>query len=102
MSGRRKVGGSKPGEKRGNAGKGRKSGVPNKVTKALKDMILGALDAAGEEVEPGGGGQAYLVTQARENPVAFLSLVGKVLPQDIQASVAHTLTSRTVEVPVDE
>ena len=30
----------KPG---GNAGKGRKAGVPNKLTKDLKAMILGAL-----------------------------------------------------------
>lgn len=37
--------GSKPGERRG----GRQAGTPNKVTKALKDMILGALDEAGGE-----------------------------------------------------
>jgi hypothetical protein len=42
------------------------------VTAELKDLILGALDDA--------GGQAYLATQAKENPGAFLSLVGKVLP----------------------
>jgi hypothetical protein len=40
----------KPG---GNAGKGRKAGVPNKLTKDLKAMILGALSDA--------GGQSYLV-----------------------------------------
>lgn len=58
-----------------NAGKGRKKGVPNKVTKALKDMILGALDDA--------GGQDYLAEQAKQNPAAFMTLVGKVLPLDI-------------------
>lgn len=62
-----------------NAGKGRKKGSKNKVTKALKDMILGALDDA--------GGQAYLMKQAKENPGAFLTLIGKVLPQDIKAAV---------------
>lgn len=55
-----------------NAGKGRVKGVPNKVTKALKAMILGALDDA--------GGQQYLATQATANPAAFMTLVGKVLP----------------------
>jgi hypothetical protein len=40
--------------------------------KALKDMILGALSDA--------GGQVYLEKQAHENPVAFMSLIGKVLP----------------------
>lgn len=58
-----------------NAGKGRVKGVPNKVTKQLKDMILGALDKS--------GGEAYLVKQAGENPTAFLTLVGKVLPIDM-------------------
>jgi len=58
-----------------NAGKGRKAGTPNKVTKQLKDMILGALDEA--------GGLNYLVAQAHDNPNAFLTLVGKVLPLDV-------------------
>ena len=60
----------------GNKGKGRKPGIPNKVTKALKDMILGALDDA--------GGQAYLQEQANKNPGPFLSLIGKVLPMDVR------------------
>lgn len=54
---------------------GRKRGTPNKVTKDLKDMILGALEAA--------GGEKYLKTQAKESPAAFLGLVGKVLPKDL-------------------
>jgi len=51
---------------------GRKKGVPNKFTGELKEMILLALDEA--------GGKGYLVTQATQNPTAFLTLVGKVLP----------------------
>ena len=51
---------------------GRKKGTPNRMTKELKEMILGALDEA--------GGQAYLLAQAKENPNAFLTLIGKVLP----------------------
>lgn len=60
------------------AGMGRKRGVPNKFTRALKDLILGAL----AEV----GGQAYLVEQARANPATFLTLVGKVLPLQVKAA----------------
>ena len=56
----------------GNAGKGRPKGAPNKMTKQLKEMILSALDRA--------GGESYLVRQADENPTAFLTLIGKVLP----------------------
>lgn len=63
--------GSKPGERRG----GRQKGTPNKVTGALKDMILQALDGA--------GGVAYLQQQATANPTAFLTLVGKVLPLQV-------------------
>jgi hypothetical protein len=55
---------------------GRQKGTPNKMTKALKDMILGALEAK--------GGQEYLELQADKNPVAFLNLVGKVLPTTLQ------------------
>lgn len=45
---------------------------PNKITKQLKDLILGALADV--------GGQEYLAKQARENPGPFLTLIGKVLP----------------------
>jgi len=58
-----------------NAGVGRKAGVPNKNTTALKDMILKALD--------GVGGEAYLRERAIDNPTAFLTLVGKVLPLQV-------------------
>jgi len=57
---------------------GRKKGVPNKITKALKEMILGALDEA--------GGQEYLKKQAIANPVAFMALLGKVLPAEIKGA----------------
>lgn len=71
------IGGGKPGP-------GRKAGVPNKNTTALKDMILGALEAAGDALKKDGGGQAYLAHQAQENPSAFMALIGKVLPTTIQ------------------
>jgi hypothetical protein len=58
-----------------NAGKGRVKGVPNKVTKAVKEMILAALDKA--------GGEDYLLEQSEKNPNAFLQLVGKVLPLQV-------------------
>jgi hypothetical protein len=63
--------GSKPGERRG----GRQKGTPNRETKALRELILGALEE--------NGGQDYLTAQARQNPVAFLTLLGKVLPMTL-------------------
>jgi len=58
---------------------GRAKGTPNKTTAELKEMILKALDNA--------GGETYLTTQAHANPQAFLTLVGKILPKDINANV---------------
>ena len=55
-----------------NAGKGRPKGSLNKVTADVKAMVLQALNDA--------GGAEYLLLQARDNPNAFLTLVGKVLP----------------------
>ena len=57
------------------SGAGRKKGVPNKVTADIKAMVLGALDRA--------GGEEYMLEQAKSNPNAFLTLVGKVLPTQI-------------------
>ena len=51
---------------------GRQKGTPNKVTGELRQMILNCLDNC--------GGVEYLQRQADENPTAFLTLVGKVLP----------------------
>jgi hypothetical protein len=60
-------------------GPGRPKGVPNKVTSELKAMILGALDEA--------GGKEYLVQQAKENPNAFMTLVGKYIPAEVNAKL---------------
>jgi hypothetical protein len=56
---------------------GRPKGTKNKATAALKEMILQALDGA--------GGVTYLQRQAKDNPNAFLTLVGKVLPLQVGA-----------------
>lgn len=69
----------KVGASTGNRGKGRVKGVPNKTTGALKDMILQALDQS--------GGVAYLMEQAALNPTAFMTLVGKVLPLQVNADI---------------
>ena len=72
------------------AGKGRPKGSQNKATKALKDMILGALDDA--------GGQDYLRRQSIENPTAFMTLIGKVLPTTINADVNGDLKTTVINV----
>lgn len=59
------------------AGKGRPKGVTNKITKEVKEMVAEALNKA--------GGVDYLVEQAEENPKAFLSLVGRIVPLQVNA-----------------
>src|SRR6516162_11838442 len=55
-----------------NAGRGRELGSKNKLSGQVKDMILAALDQV--------GGVDYLVKRAQDQPVAFMALLGKVLP----------------------
>jgi hypothetical protein len=83
MPQRSKVVGSAEKRKPPNAGKGREKGVPNKVTRELKDMILGALDQA--------GGIDYLHERAADprTASAFLSLVGKTLPLTVKGTGAN-------------
>jgi hypothetical protein len=69
---------------------GRVKGTPNKATADIKAMIIGALDKK--------GGIKYLVQQADENPVAFLGLVGKVLPMTVQGDADNPIqTTITVK-----
>lgn len=65
------------------AGIGRKKGVLNKFTGTIKDMVEQALNNA--------GGVAYLTKQADDNPVAFMGLVGKLLPKNVDVQVTHSL-----------
>ncbi len=53
--------------------------MPNKNTTQLKDAILQAATEEGN-----GSLTAYLRQQAREQPAAFMSLLSKVLPLQLQ------------------
>ena len=68
-------------------GGGRVKGVPNKINGDIKAMIFGALN----EADPAGG-QGYLKKQALANPVAFMGLVGKVIPSEVKADVKGAMT----------
>lgn len=63
---------------------GSRKGIPNKNTKAIKDMILQALSDA--------GGVDYLVERAQDprTASAFLGLVGKVLPTQVNADLSSS------------
>ncbi len=61
-------------------GRGRPKGSKNKIPAVLKEQIL----EAGAKAHPEGM-VGYLTQQAHENPSAFLSLIGKVLPLTLES-----------------
>lgn len=63
---------------------GRQKGTANKPNKEIKDMIRGALDLA--------GGEDYLHIQSEKNPIAFMGLIGKIIPADVRAQIKGELT----------
>lgn len=81
------VGGARPGA-------GRPKGVPNKLTSDVKAAILAAFEKA--------GGVAYLAKQAEENPQAFMTLLGKVLPTQTQLTGELAVKSDPVDRPPRE
>lgn len=62
----------------------RPKGSLNTKSIALKTMILNALGRV--------GGEAYLEKQAKENPTAFMTLIGKTLPLDVKNSGDMSIT----------
>ncbi len=66
---------------------GRAPGVPNKVNRDIREMIRDALDGA--------GGVAYLIARAKDTPGPFLTLVGRIIPQQIDATIRRELPEMT-------
>jgi len=72
---------------------GRAKGTPNKLTADVKTMVLEALE--------GSGGVDYLMARAEDQPVAFMGLVGKVLPLTVKAQVQAEVGGKWVVEFVD-
>ena len=65
------------------AGMGRVKGTPNKVTGDIRKMLREALESA--------GGTQYLLEQSRENPVAFMGLIGKIIPKEVETTISGSV-----------
>lgn len=61
---------------------GRPPGARNRMPRELKEAIMEAATLAGGE----GGLVGYLTRMAKEQPVAFVGLLGRVLTMELQAS----------------
>jgi hypothetical protein len=73
------------------AGMGRPKGSKNKLSSTIKDAIEKAFDKA--------GGVEYLVEMARAQPAAFMGLLAKVLPTQLEHSNPDgTMTPRPVDL----
>ena len=72
---------------------GRQKGQTNKITRDLKDMVMKALDEK--------GGVDYLAGQAETNPTAFLSLLGKCMPKEVNLAARIALSNMT-DAELDE
>jgi hypothetical protein len=88
-------------------GSGRKKGTPNKTSGLMKNSIILAAELAGQDLVEEMYGEnaenadprfveqarkdgmtAYLRIQAKANPQSFMTLMGKVLPMQVNAEVS--------------
>ncbi len=87
--------GAKKGTIPPNAGKGRVKGVPNKINRDVREMVLMALSSL--------GGHKYLIDKAESHPAAFMALLSRILPMqvtgadggDIKTSITVTFVEPT-------
>ena len=85
---------NRPGEPRRG---GRLPGTLNHSTTQLKEAILEAATEAGN-----GSLVNYLRLQAMTNPQSFMSLLGKVLPMQVQGDVGGKLIIEWAKEPVKD
>lgn len=73
-------------------GSGRKVGTVNRVPALLKDAIMTTMELEGIDQRGKDGVVGFLRGAARREPAAFLTLVGKVLPLQINAKLQGEMT----------
>lgn len=66
---------------------GNRKGIPNKSTTLLKDAILYAAEAVGEDGKGKDGLIGYLVGVAKKHPKAYCRLLARVLPYHLTSDL---------------
>src|SRR6266404_1843607 len=82
------------GERRG---RGRPKGSRNVLTRVISDAILVAAEQVGEDGKGKGGLVGYLKRVAKKDPKAFCSLLGRVLPLQVQVESKTEVRYKSVE-----
>lgn len=95
MEGEEMTGEPKSTGKFGKGNPGKPKGAVNKMSADLKDMIIGALNAA--------GGVEYLTERANDprTASAFLTLVGKVLPLQVTGEGGGPVITKVERVVIE-
>lgn len=75
-------------------GSGRVAGTPNKLTRDVKEAISNAFTKV--------GGEDYLVIVAHEKPEVFCTLLGKILPRQVDQTGAMEILYRIHRGPKPE
>jgi hypothetical protein len=65
---------------------GRGKGTPNKTTKVIREAAILAAEMVGSDGKGTDGLKGYLAWAARREPVAYLRLLEKILPMQLQLS----------------
>lgn len=68
-------------------GPGRPKGSANKITTDIRKTIANAFEKA--------GGETYLVQVAKTDPKTFLTLLGKIVPAELHATVIRASSQLT-------
>jgi hypothetical protein len=76
-----------------NRGPGRAKGQQNHTTVMIKDLLRESLTRA--------GGVEYLLRCARKNKNAYLNLIGRLIPGDIQAAALKAANDAAPDVKVN-
>ncbi len=82
-------------------GPGRPKGQPNKTTQLLKEAIIKAAEAVGEDKSGKDGLVGYCMFLAKDEPKAFAALLGKVLPMQVTGEDGGALVINVVKRGVD-
>ena len=80
---------------------GRAKGTPNKTTALLKEAIIRAAEAVGEDMQGKGKLTGYCKFLAKSEPKAFAQLLGKVLPMQVTGADGSALKAEVQITIVD-